>query len=130
MSGPRTLILNVSGGTPVYASGGSFVGDSLTFTGCAVAGCNGATAVSVYPGGVAPFATLQYSSFTRLATPFYAYGLGAMTFAHNVSDSITNGIQIQADTARVTDNVFTRVGLDAVRLYLYTVAAGASPLPR
>ncbi len=126
----RSQFLNVAGGTPVYASGGGFVGDSLTFTGCAVAGCNGATAVSVYPGGVAPFATLQYSSFTRLATPFYAYGLGAMTFAHNVSDSITNGIQIQADTASVTDNVFTRVGLDAVRLYLYTVAAGASTVAR
>src|SRR5260370_40749709 len=50
----RSQFLNVAGGTPVNASGGSFVGDSLTFTGCAVAGCDGAMAVTVRPAGAAP----------------------------------------------------------------------------
>ena len=126
----RSQFVNLGSGNPVYFSGRTFVGDSLTFTGCAVAGCDGATAVTAYPSGAGTSASLQHSSFTQIATPFYGYGPSAMTFAHNVSDSITNGIQIQADSVSVTDNQFTRVSLDAMRLYLYGTPSGTSTVAR
>jgi hypothetical protein len=107
----RSKFLNLGGSYTAFDfTGRRLLADSVTMTGCAVAGCDGAYGFYFSGSGAQPQAQILRSSFTQLFRPLYAYGSGSVLEVRNVTiDSAYTGVYAYSvDSVDVRSNVITR----------------------
>jgi len=100
-----------SGSYAFYFSGRQFFADSVTMTGCLIAGCDQATGLDVYTSGSNASATIRRSQFSQIQEPIYIEASEGPATVQNVAvDSADYGIEIyRVDRAAALDNVLTRI---------------------
>ncbi len=107
----RSKFLNLGGHYTVFDfTGRRLLADSVTMTGCAVAGCDGAYGFYVSGSGAQPTAQILRSSFSQIYAPVYAYGSGTVLEVRNVTaDSVNVAVYAShLDSVDVRSNVITR----------------------
>lgn len=121
----RSKFLNLGGYYTAFDfTGRRLLADSVTMTGCAVAGCDGAYGFYVSGSGAQPTAQILRSSFSQIYAPVYAYGSGTVLEVRNVTaDSVNVAVYANhLDSVDVRSNVITRAVKSGV---YFEFAAGA-----
>jgi hypothetical protein len=115
----NTRFLNLSGAYDLlYFDGRRFFADSVTMTGCNVAGCDQAYGFDVYTSGAGASVTIQRSQFSQLYEPIYVDASNGPVYVQNVAiDSAYYGIELYgSDTVAALDNVLNRIVSEGIFL--------------
>ncbi|HXI33295.1 MAG TPA: NosD domain-containing protein, partial [Gemmatimonadales bacterium] len=119
----RSQFQNLGSGQAFRFTGLRIFGDSVTMTGCAVAGCD--QAYGFYPnsgegGPQLQALTVMRSHFTQVGTALYGSVNGTATITGNVIDSASYAVQVYADSVTATDNVLTRISAQGFQLQAFS----------
>ncbi len=123
----RTQFLNVSDASDLLDfTGRVFFADSVTTTGCRVAGCDVAYGFYINTSGTGASATFQQSLFSQIAFPVYLSASNGPAIARSlVIDSAYDAVQLYGDdSVAAAGNLLTRISDQGLTVNGYSTPRG------